>query len=688
MAASFLLLLAPLLAQEPVRDHTVTPEDYFEVATITDFAPAPDLQALAWAEMRWDRDLDRRNTDLWVRELPDGPVRRLTFDPAADHGPVWSPDGHWIYFLSARKGAADAPWSGRPQVWRVAAAGGEPEPVTRRKDGVEDFLLVEEGRTLLLLLAEERQEEDRWKALRERYPDLQYGHGRVRAGVVRALDLETWRESPVWDGGEAVHAWAASLDGRRLALVTAPTHELISYEGRSRVLIVDRAGGWTREVPGSRMWRELAPSPNGWIVEPCWAPDGAALAFRVDFDGYPGRIFVTRVGEDGPRETRELERPGEVHATGPMAWSPAGELCFTAEDRARAHVYAVAGAAEAGDGPRQARILGGGDEVVSGFAFSRSGALVALRGDPRNLPDLVLLEEDGWRRLTRVNPMVDRWRLPQMRIVRWTSADGTPVEGILELPPDWQPEDGPLPTLVVIHGGPTAASLYQLRYWIYGRTLYASRGWAVLCPNYRGSTGYGDRFLTELIGHKNDRDVEDILAGVDFLVEEGIADPERLACMGWSNGGYLVNCLITRTDRFRAASSGAGVFDTVMQWEIEDTPGHVQNFSGGLPWEVPRAMHRSSPLYRAGAIRTPTVIHVGEKDPRVPPEHARALHRVLHRYLDVPVHLQVYPGAGHGLSTWTHREAKMAWDLAWLEFFVLGRGAGAPAPAGLRGDGR
>ena len=151
--------------------------------------------------------------------------------------------------------------------------------------------------------------------------------------------------------------------------------------------------------------------------------------------------------------------------------------------------------------------------------------------------------------------------------------------------------------------------------------------------------------------------------------------------MGWSNGGYLVNCLITRSDRYAAASSGAGVFDTVMQWEIEDTPGHVQNFSQGLPWENPAGMHRSSPLYGSDQVSTPTIVHVGENDPRVPKEHAIALHRVLHHYLGVDTHLQIYPGEGHGLTTWTHREAKLAWDLAWMEHFVLGKDASGWSPA-------
>jgi dipeptidyl aminopeptidase/acylaminoacyl peptidase len=226
---------------------------------------------------------------------------------------------------------------------------------------------------------------------------------------------------------------------------------------------------------------------------------------------------------------------------------------------------------------------------------------------------------------------------------------------------------------VDLHGGPTSARTAALSISIYGRGLFSSDGWAVFSPNYRGSTGYGDKFLTDLVGRENDIEVQDILDGVDELVEQGFADPDKLAVGGWSNGGYLTNCLIAKTDRFKAASSGAGVFDQTMQWSIEDTPGHVVNYAMGLPWEVPRELRRMSPLFEADKITTPTIIHVGEGDARVPAEQSKALFRALHDYLDVPTHLVIYPDTGHGLSKMSHRKAKMEWDKAWFDRWVLGK---------------
>ena len=174
-----------------------------------------------------------------------------------------------------------------------------------------------------------------------------------------------------------------------------------------------------------------------------------------------------------------------------------------------------------------------------------------------------------------------------------------------------------------------------------------------------------------MIGRENDIEVEDILKGVDAMVERGIANPERLAVSGWSNGGFLTNAVITHTDRFKAASSGAGVLDMGIQWGTEDTPGHVINYMQGLPWEQPDEFRKASPLWNLDKVTTPTLIHVGGGDERVPAAHSVALHRGLKFYLGVTSELIIYPGEGHGLTKYANRRAKLEWDLAWFEKYVL-----------------
>jgi dipeptidyl aminopeptidase/acylaminoacyl peptidase len=317
-----------------------------------------------------------------------------------------------------------------------------------------------------------------------------------------------------------------------------------------------------------------------------------------------------------------------------------------------------------------------GDVVVNTFAFSGDGRDVyAMVGTPSRFPDLYRLPARGNLLpvlLLQINPVTDTWKLPRTQVVSWKAADGTTVEGVLETPYGWMPEQGPLPTLLLVHGGPTAMETVQRSFSYGGRTLFAARGWAVLAPNYRGSLGYGDAFTTALIGHENDVEVGDLLAGIDHLVSQGIAHPDKLAVMGWSNGGYLTNALLTHTDRFKAASSGAGVVDQSLQWATEDTPSHVVAFMGGQPWAKAEAYLAASPLYGLDRVKTPTLLHVGANDERVPAAHARAMFRGLDVYLDVPVELVVYPEAPHGLKKRSERAAKLAWDVAWLDRYVLG----------------
>ncbi len=662
-------------AAAPVRDHQITPEDYFTLATVTGCAVSPSGGQVAYTEMRWDRDENKRNTDLWVVDAKGREVTRLTFDPAGDGSPQWSPDGRWVYFTSGMKrdDGDKPPYNGKKQVWRVSPTGGEIFAVTRLAEGIDSYQLSRDGRTLYYTIETEQVDDDDWKSLRKEFKKLDYGNGVESFGELWKLDLETWRAEQILADQRYIVDFSVAPDGSRAALITRPDQHLITNEGWSRVDILNLETGKLTTLP-DQGWRDEAPSPYGWLLGLTWSGDSSTLAFRVDFDGYPGEVFFARFEDSGLAGIRKMVRPDEVTVTGAMKWMPGTHtFCFLAEDHARERVYAVTDAGRERAGA--SKVLTPGDVTVGAFSFSRDGrTLCVLTSGLDHPPDLFLVDNPGPKarldRLTEVNPQVDTWKMPQIRIVKWTSTDGTPVEGILELPPDYDGGE-PLPLVVEIHGGPTASTLYRFRYWIYGRTIFAARGWALLSPNYRGSTGYGDKFLTDLIGNKNNLDVEDILSGVDALIDRGIADPERMAVMGWSNGGFLTNAIITRDNRFKAASSGAGVFDTAMQWSIEDTPGHVINFSGGLPWEQPEKMLETSPLYDVDKVKTPTIIHVGERDPRVPQEHSRGLYRALKHYVKVPTELIIYPGEGHGLTKYTHRQAKLAWDLKWFDHYVL-----------------
>jgi len=683
VAALLALVLPPsapaVAADPPPRDHDIVVDDYFTLGTITALAVSPDGRSIAYVEQRWEGDDEARAADLWVVDVASRARRRLSFDRAEEAAPQWSPDGRHVYFSAdVRRPGDDAPpHDGKRQVWRVAPDGSGLQAVTRVKDGIGAFELSADGRAVYHTVASLRTDEP-WKDLRTRHKGLEYGHGVTRFTEVWRLDLESWRDEKIVDERRVINAFRVSPDQARIAMVTTPDDELYHLEGWSRVDVWEAATRTVRTVTPDG-WRADHASPYGWIGSPCWSDDGA-LAFSVEYDGHPCRVWACQW--DGPEpHLFEIPRPAGVSVIGErLAWRPGSrELCFVGESRARARVHGIDDVRPGGAcAPRE---LTPGDHAVSAFAFGHAAGTLAVIDATLTDPVDIWAGPPGaaLERITKINPQVDRWRLPRISLVQWTAPDGREVEGVLELPPDAEP-GRPLPLVVEIHGGPTASSLFHFEFRIYGRGMLPARGYAVLSPNYRGSTGYGDAFLEELVGRENDVEVADILAGVDWAVARGIADPDRLGVMGWSNGGYLTNCLIATSDRFKAASSGAGVVDQVIQWGTEDTPGHVVNFmAGALPWARPEAYREASPLYRLDGVRTPTLIHVGEADARVPAAHARALYRALKNYLDVPAELIVYPGAGHGLVKRSHRRAKMEWDLAWFDRYLLGRSPESPA---------
>jgi dipeptidyl aminopeptidase/acylaminoacyl peptidase len=270
--------------------------------------------------------------------------------------------------------------------------------------------------------------------------------------------------------------------------------------------------------------------------------------------------------------------------------------------------------------------------------------------------------------ITHVNQYLTQRNLPQATAYQWiNNDDNRTIEGILHYPPG-QFEGKKLPLLVLIHGGPSSASLNLFHAnWLTWAPLAATEGWLVFEPNYRGSTGYGDAFINEVRFQVLSRPGKDILDGVDRLIADGIADPTRLAIGGYSYGGFLTNWLITQTTRFNAAVSGAGLIEQVSSWGLTDIPAYFKGLIGGFPWDIPQRYQDESAIYQLDKVRTPTHLVTGENDIRVPVAQSYILERGLHS-LGIPVQLLLFPKEGHSLriNPW-HGKIKVREELKWLE---------------------
>lgn len=675
ISAGFIGLNGHAVAIE--RTHNITNSDFFDIANMSSVQLSPDGKHAVWLESRWDKELDKAQKDLWFIDTKTRKTKRLTFTNESEASPRWSNDGQYIYYIGKQTNEdKKAPYNGKSQVFRLSVQGGEAVPVTKEVEGVNAFQLGDNGNTLYFLGNKTKTDKDIWADMRVSHGTPKYGHGKVTTNPLYKLDLDHYQQTLVLDDGKVVWEFNVNADASQIARITTPDNELVNLEGWSDIEVFNTKTA-TNKVLQDTAWRENAPSPYGWLLGLDWNENNQQLAFRIDFDGHPGKLFVATPDNDNDNaKVIEVSRVGDITLNASdIQWRPnSNEICYRGADHGRIKLFC----SEIDDDQQgDTRTVIAGDLVIGSYSFSHDGKKLAFSHNGLDhFSDLFIADAASkkakYKRITNINPQVDSWILPQISVVKWTAPDGSQVEGILDLPAGYKKGDGPLPLIVQIHGGPTSATPYALQHRSYGRSTFTANGWALLSPNYRGSTGYGDKFLTDLVGKEHDIEVDDIMAGVDYLIEQGIADGDKMAVMGWSNGGYLTNALISTTTRFKAASSGAGVFDQRLQWMLEDTPGHVINFMQGLPWEKPEAYTHASSLTYADKIKTPTLIHIGENDQRVPLGHAQGLYRALKHYLNVPVELVVYPGEGHGLSKYQHRAAKMDWDKQWFEHYVLG----------------
>jgi acylaminoacyl-peptidase len=667
-----LVVAAPAAAQpQAVRDHAITIDDYATLATIRELAISPDGKHVAYTEARWDTADDLSKTDLWVVATDGkGKPTRLTSDRANDRHPRWSADGKAIYVLGNRKREAETkpPYDGKPQVWRVPVQGGEAQAVTKVAGGVTGFDYAPKADVLFYSVDASATDKDEFTELRSKHK-AEYGHGTRKVSEVYRLDLQSWRWEKVIADGRYVREFAVTQDGKRVAMVTAIDDTVIRSEGES---IVDIWEDGTVVTPPTEAYRAKAASPHAWLESLAWNPDGSRLAFCSIFDAYPAAIIIQSYA-DGKWQAKRFSHPILMtghHVRGygsPLKWRNSGSLLFMSEWLGLVSLLEV-------NLNRPAALQNSFVATVSAFDIGADDQTVVMGGGRREFPELNCQRgSQNMVGLVNPNPQASRWILPIVDSVKWIAPDGTEVGGILELPPDYKKGDK-LPLVVGIHGGPTTSTKAELSYDPHnGRLYFAAHGYAALFPNYRGSTGYGDKFVTDLIGHENDIEVKDILAGIQHLIKEGIADPERIGVMGWSNGGYLTNCLISLKDspvKFKAASSGAGIVDTIAEWGFNDEPAYPIVFKKGLPWETPDVYRKTSPTYGLGNVTTPTLIHVGGGDERCPPGHSRMLYRALHEYRKVPTELVVYPNEPHGLTKLSNRKAKMEWDLAWFDKYL------------------
>ena len=480
------------LSAAPERTHDITPADYASVNTITEIALSPDGKQVAYCLATWDKKSDRRSTELWVVDTDGkGKPQQLTTDRAGDRHPKWSADGKSVYVVSNRGAKA------KSQVWRVPLEG-KPEAVTSAKGGVIGYDYAPKADAVFYTVDDTVTDKDEFAELRQKFAKIDYGHGKRTVSKLFRIDPKAAPQE-VLANNRYIREFAVTQDGKRVAMVSALDDTVIRSEGESRVDVWEDGKVTT---PPTDVYRAKAASPHAWLEGLAWSLDGTRYAFCAIFDAYPAEVVIGTRTADGWK-TEYVERAKdlngqEIHVRGygsPLKWTKHNILLGLSESKGSVGVFEVLL-----ENKMTSHITGG--FVTYAFDIDPTGrTTVALRGDTTGFPELYVGPlGQGKDPLTDLNPHTTKWKLPTIEHLQIVNPR---VGGPLELPYGWKRGDKPLPLVVAIHGGPTTASYNDQRFDPHnGRLYFAAKGYAVLCPNYRGSTGYGDKFVTDLIGQR------------------------------------------------------------------------------------------------------------------------------------------------------------------------------------------
>ncbi len=652
----FLLLPSSLLAQSDIDPRLITAEDFFAIKQVSSPVVSPDGEWVAYTVRETSLEDNDSETRLWMVSTNGDTTLPMTAVGSSAGSPAWSPDGKFLSFLASRN-------DGETQVWALDRRGGEAKQLTEVEQGVEDYAWSPDSSRLALLVRdpeEEREEgaEDEpepWVIDRLQFKRDYAGYLDRRRNHIYVQDMASGEVRQLTSGDYDDSGMAWSPDGRLIAFSSNRSAEP-DANSNSDIWVVSAdnpdAGATLLQVTTN-------PGSDG---NPAWSPDGQWLAYTTvtepDLIWYATTHLAVSPATGGG--ARVLTGRIDRNVSSPRFAANGEDIYFILEDSGERHLASIDRSGE----NFQRRTAG--SLSVRGYSLNEENDLAMLIGTATQPLEVFYGEGGETRQLTSVNrEFLEKVQLAEVENIHFPSADGTEVEGFVYKPPGFDPSFR-YPTLLRIHGGPVSQYDFNFN---FDAQLFAANGYVVVMTNPRGSSGYGQEFSRQLWAAWGVKDFEDVMAGVDYVIEQGYADPDRLGVGGWSYGGILTNYVITKSDRFAGAITGAsevlyrsnyGHDHYQRQWEAEL----------GLPWETPEAWERISPFNDVANIVTPTLIMGGEHDWNVPILNSEQLYQALKR-LGRETQLVVYPNEFHGIRrpgfVLDRYERYLAWYERWIK---------------------
>ena len=651
----FALIVPAALSQSPRAMKLI---DVINVPQLSDPQLSPNGREILYVRADSDWKANKRISHIWKVNADGTGSVQMTSGADGENTPRWSPDGKTIAFVSKRGTEPEAV----AQIHLITNSGGEARALTAHATAVSNIAWSPDGSLIYFRAADPKS--DQQKAREKAKDDVFMFDEDYQQQHLWSVSAAGKAEKRITQGDFSVIAFNLSQDGKMIAHHRAPT-PLIEDSDRSEVWVMDSSGGNARQITKNHVQES----------EATLSPDNSQVLFlsqaNQKFETYYNRkVFVAPASGGNAR----VLMPDLSYEIDKASWSADGRsIFFLANMGVHTELFKV-GLMSAT--PEQ---LTAGKHTLGGWTMSSSASRHLYTTAEMSTPGEVWIQpvEGGGppQRVTKVfDSLSHDFKLPRQERVEWKGADGATVEGLLYYPLDYK-EGQRYPLAVQTHGGPQASDKYGFGGAQNYVAVLTAKGYAVLQPNYRGSTGYGDEFLRDMVGHYFQNAHLDVLAGVDSLIARGIVDPDRMVKMGWSGGGHMTNKLITTTQRFKAASSGAGAANWISMYGQSDTRTFRTPWFGGTPWQkdAPIAAYwDNSPLKDIWKVTTPTIFLVGEKDVRVPSPQAVEMFRAL-RSNGVPTHLYIAPREPHGWAELRHVLYKMNVELDWFERWATKR---------------